>query len=287
MRQIFTGILVLCMILAAIPAGARDFIVEFVEEHYKETQMDYSHSPMIYHSIQVTSDAGPKLLILKGDDLEYRRWLRQYIAHDKSFMVQVPENENDLFIASKAFEINVNNVHPFSGEKWAPGALGKNKKTAGTTRSARMLYGDRHIMVLDSNTKRSRLITSVINRMGYTAMVSRDGEQALDIFKNQPEKFKMIITNHVVPGMPAEQFITDLLKIDHQIPILVETGYNNQKAKEKFIARFSGAGTVTITPVVLDNLQNTIKELVKQPSSGMTQKAGGGPPMNSGGRANG
>ena len=57
MRQIFTGILVLCMILAAIPAGARDFIVEFVEEHYKETQMDYSHSPMIYHSIQVTSDA--------------------------------------------------------------------------------------------------------------------------------------------------------------------------------------------------------------------------------------
>jgi DNA-binding NtrC family response regulator len=151
-----------------------------------------------------------------------------------------------------------------------------------------MLHGDSHIMVLDTNTKRSRLITSVINRMGYTAMVSRDGQQALHTFKNQPEKFKMIITNHQVPGMPAEQFITDLLKIDHQIPILLETGYNQPKTKEKFISKFSGAGTVTVTPVVLDDLQNTIKEMVKQPSAGTMQKGGGGaPPMNNGRRVNG
>lgn len=280
--------LICWMVMAAVPASARDFIVEFVDEHYKETQQPYSHTPMIYHSIQVTSDAGPKLLILTGSDFEYRSLLRQYIAQDKSFMVQVPEDENDLFISSKAFEIDVNNVHPFSGEKWAPGELGKKKKAAGTARSARMLHGDSHIMVLDTNTKRSRLITSVINRMGYTAMVSRDGQQALHTFKNQPEKFKMIITNHQVPGMPAEQFITDLLKIDHQIPILLETGYNQPKTKEKFISKFSGAGTVTVTPVVLDDLQNTIKEMVKQPSAGTMQKGGGGaPPMNNGRRVNG
>ncbi len=257
-------IFIIVGLLVAATSQARDFIVEFEEENYKEIEVPYSHTPMIYHSIQVTSDAGPKLLILSGEDLEYRRWLRQYIAHDKSFMIKVPENENDMFISSKAFEIDVTLVHPFNGNKWAPGEAGKSrKKTAKPITGVRMLHGDRHIMILDTNTKRSRLITSVINRMGYTAMVSHNGEQALSIFRNQPEKFKLIIANHQMPGMATEQFVGNLLKIDHQIPILVETGYNNQKTKKYFISKFSGAGTVMVTPVALDNLQNTIKQLVK------------------------
>ncbi len=262
MKQI--AIFIIVGLLVTATSQARDFIVEFEEENYRETEVAYSHTPMIYHSIQVTTDAGPKLLILSGEDLAYRRWLRQYIAQDKSFMLKVPENENDLFISSKAFEIDVTLVHPFNGNKWAPGEAGKKKAKPIT--GVRMLHGDRHILILDTNTKRSRLITSVINRMGYTAMVSHNGEQALNIFKNQPEKFKLIIANHQMPGMAAEQFIDNLLKIDHQIPILIETGYNNQKTKKYYISKFSGAGTVMVTPVALDNLQNTIKQLVKTQS---------------------
>lgn len=274
MKRMLIAMLIVAGMAVPGPAAARDFIVEFVAENYKEAEVDYSNTPMIYHSLQVVSDAGPKLLILTGEDLDYRRWLRQYIAQDKTFMVKVPENENDRFIASKAFEIDVTRVHPFIGEKW--GLPGNGKKNASIiSKNARMLHGDRHIMVLDGNIKRSRLMTSVINRMGYTAMVSRDGGQALHIFRSQPEKFRMIITHHDVPGMPAEQFISRLLKIDHQIPILVETGYNNAKTREAFISMFSGAGTVTIIPVALDNLQNTIKQLVKRTSDDPDPMAGG------------
>jgi len=58
-----------------------------------------------------------------------------------------------------------------------------------------------------------------------------------------------------------------LLKIDHKIPILVETGYNNEKRKRQYLSKFSGAGTVTVTPVALDHLQQTIKKLI-QPVNG-------------------
>lgn len=264
MKQIFILIIAGLMAASASTSLARDFIVEFVEENYKETTVPYSSTPMIYHSIQVSSDAGPKLLILAGDNQDYRKWLRYYIARNNSFMIRVPEDENDLFISSKAFELDVTQVHPFNAAKWSSGEGEETRKKP--EKSARMLYGDRHIMVLDANTKRTRLMTSVINRMGYTAMVSHNGEQALRIFKNQPEKFKMIIANHKVPGMPAEDFVSHLLKVDHQIPILVETGYNNEKTKENFISKFSGAGTVTVIPVALDNLQNRIKQLVRNQS---------------------
>lgn len=264
MRQLSAFAIIVFCLVQAWPVLARDFIVEFVEENYRETEAAYSNYPVIYHSVQVKSDAGPKLLILTGDDREYRQWFRQYIAQDKTFIARVPEGENDSFISSKAFEIDIRFIHPFNGDKWSPGRslLSKDDKAA-SDRGTYMLYGDRHILVIDKNTKRSRLITSVINRMGYTAMVSHNGPQALRTFKNQPEKFKMIIAHYDTPGMPAEELIGDILKVDHQIPILLETGYNNPVTKKKYISEFSGAGTVTVKDVVLENLQNTIKELVK------------------------
>lgn len=261
---LFVGIVL--SLLVAAPAISRDFIVEFVEENYKETQVPYSNVPVIYHSVQVKSDAGPKLLVLTGDNREYRKWIRQFIAQGKTFIARVPDAENDQFISSKAFDIDVTRIQPFNGRKWNPGRalLAENEKEP--LRGTFMLQGDRHILIIDKSTKRSRLITSVINRMGYTAMVSHNGPQALKTFKVQPEKFKMIIAHYDTPGMPADQLIGDIIKVDHQIPILLETGYNNPETRKKYVSEFSGAGTVTVKPVVLENLQDTIKQLVRDDS---------------------
>ncbi|MDM8538217.1 hypothetical protein QUF70_15800 [Desulfobacterales bacterium HSG17] len=92
---------------------AKDFILEFVEENYQETRSSFSYSPIIYHSIQARSETGPKLLVLIGDDFHRRKWLRQYIGESKEFIAKVPDDMDDLFISSKAFEIDVTSIHPF------------------------------------------------------------------------------------------------------------------------------------------------------------------------------
>ncbi len=244
------------MIVIYSPCQARDFIVEFVEENYKETQLAYSNDPLIYHSIQVTSPAGPKLLVLTGNHPEYRRWLRQYIAGNKQLIAQVQETENDLFLSSSAYEIEVTKLHPMNGEKWRSD-LPESVKTL-------PLEGENHILVIDANPKRSRMISTIIQRMGYSAMVFPDGSQGLETFNTHPEKFKMVIANHKIPDMKAETLVDQILKLNSQIPILVETGYQDQKTRDLFVSRFSKAGSVTIKPVVLDDLQNTIKTLVKE-----------------------
>ncbi|MBA3011152.1 MAG: response regulator [Proteobacteria bacterium] len=251
------NILVYCLtfLLVSSTCLARDFMVEFVEENYKETTTAYSHDPTIYHSIQVNSQAGPKLLILTGENPEYRRWLRHYIAANKNLITRVPDTDNDRFISVKAYEIDVANIHPVNGLKWQP-ELPRFEEVSS-------IIGDQHILIIDANDKRRQLISSVIEEMGYTAMVSTDGTQALNTFRIQPEKFKMIITNHELPGMTAETFVDHILKIDQKIPILVETGYQNKAIKNKFIYKFSGAGSVVVKSVVLEDLHNTILKLVK------------------------
>jgi flagellar biosynthesis GTPase FlhF len=97
---------------------AGDFIVEYVKENYRETRLPKSYDPVIYHSVQVTSEAGPKLLILRGSDYSYRKWVRQYISQGKQFIAQIPDDQDDLFISSYAFEMDVNNLHPFNLKRY-------------------------------------------------------------------------------------------------------------------------------------------------------------------------
>lgn len=246
---------ILTSLLLSSLCHARDFMVEFVEENYKETTKAYSNEPLIYHSIQVNSQAGPKLLILTGDNLEYRKWLRQYIAANKELITKVPETENDLFISSKAYEIDVTNIHPVNGKRWISDI---------PTSDVAALEGNTYILVIDANGKRSQLISTVIRNMGYRAMVFQNGAEALKTFRIQPEKFKMIIANHDLPGMKTEVFVDHILKIDDKIPILVETGYNNQTIKNIFTTKFSSAGSVVIKSVVMEDLQKTISHLVKE-----------------------
>ena len=267
-------IFVFILIVTANPCQARDFMVEYVEENYMESQDDYARTPLVYHALQVRTHSGLKMLVLTGEHPEYRRWIRQYIARDKCFIVKVADNENDTFISSKVFQTDVTNVHPFNPKTWNMDGsyVFAGNKISG--KPAPVLSTGRNILVLDKNTIRGHLIDTVIRRTGYTGTVSGDPETALALFTNQPDKFCMVIVNYDTSGMGSQAFIDKLLKLDHKIPILVETGYKNKRIMETFQNRFSGSGSVTVTPVALDRLRQTINSLARPERKEMAENAG-------------
>ncbi|MFH2059375.1 MAG: hypothetical protein ABIJ59_10800 [Pseudomonadota bacterium] len=130
--------MLLVYMLLALPCFARDYIVEFEDENYREEQKSFSYSPIIYHSIQVRSSAGPKLLILTGDNYHYRKWLRHYIAQGKAFIVKVPEEQIDQFITASAFDIDITFLHPFDLEQYKKGEAKslQMKDRSGTTKKS-------------------------------------------------------------------------------------------------------------------------------------------------------
>lgn len=247
--------LIIWLLLLESICLARDFQVDFIEENYRETLVDFSHQPVIYHSIQINSPVGPKLLILKGDDLNYRKWLRHYISQNKKFITKVSNDRVDEFISAQAFEIDVKAIHPFNGDKW----MNDDVKTSGKD----TLEGDNHILIVDPSEKRTQLIQSVVEKMQYRADVFKDGLNALEVFKLQPRKFKMVMIYFDDIGMPSEQLIQEIVKINQSIPVVLDTGYNNDSATNKYISRFSGSGSIHIKPVMLRDLQKTIEALIK------------------------
>jgi len=108
------------LLVLLIPARAcpMDFMVELFEEHYKEKLVTGAGEIKVYHTWQVTTEYGDKLLVLIGDDYDYRLWLRQYADRHKCFIVKVPDQGYDQFIYSRTVPVDVQQVHAVRDKTW-------------------------------------------------------------------------------------------------------------------------------------------------------------------------
>jgi CheY-like chemotaxis protein len=245
----------LWLFLIIVPCFARDFQVDVVEENYRETLVEFSNEPLIYQSFQVNSSVGPKLLILSGEDYNYRKWLRHYISQDKKFIIKISDENIDEFITAKAYEIDIKAVHPFNGDKWTDNGI----SALGST-----MEGDNHILVVDPDERRIQLVQSIVEKMSYQADVFNDASSALEVFKLQPQKFKLVIIHFDTIGMSPDRFVEQVVKFNPSIPVLLDTGYNNESTANSLTKKFSGYGSIHIKPVILRDLQKTIEMLIKK-----------------------
>ena len=232
---------------------ARDFLVEFVEENYKETRVRFAYDPLIYHSIQINSDAGPKMIILTGQDHAYRKWLRYYMAENRHFILKIDPPATDRFIASKVFKTNLLSIHPYE-QPDAP-----SRQTSASP--PKTLKGDNYFLVVDTDETRTKLLQSVSKKMGFDTLSFKDKNTALRFFLLHPEKFKMVVIHHTMP-VTGTDMIDKVLSIKHNIPILVETGYGNRAGQQALISKYSDHSSVHIKPVILSDLQKTIKNVL-------------------------
>lgn len=114
--MLFLGVLPLFCLPTIV--HSRDYVVELFEEHYREQMIVGGGESKIYHTWQVKTIFGNKLLVLIGDDQGYRNWLRKSVDNHKLFIVKVPENGDDRFKYDRAVLLNIQQVHAVWDLKW-------------------------------------------------------------------------------------------------------------------------------------------------------------------------
>ena len=104
----------------AIPQNAisKDYLVELFEEHYREKMIVGGGEMQIYHTWQVKTRYGSKLLVLVGDDHDYREWLRQSRKHHRLFILKIPEAGQQKFVKELAVLVNVQQLHAVASKRW-------------------------------------------------------------------------------------------------------------------------------------------------------------------------
>ncbi len=122
--------------------------------------------------------------------------------------------------------------------------------------------GTERILLVDDDDPIVRMEKQMLERLGYQVTERTSSIEALEAFRNAPNKFDLVITDMTMPNMTGIQLSQKLLAIRPDIPIIICTGFSTKiddaKAKEFGIRGF------VMKPVIMRELANKIREVLDQ-----------------------
>lgn len=112
---------------------------------------------------------------------------------------------------------------------YLPGVHGMKPEPEAAT--GRIEPGVGKILVMDDEDYIRELSSDMLTEMGYTATAARNGEEAIQSYKEALESgqaFDAVILDLTIPGgMGGKETIKALLEIDHDVKAIVSSGYSN------------------------------------------------------------
>ncbi len=89
------------------------------------------------------------------------------------------------------------------------------------------------ILLVDDEETVATVALELLEALGYTVLVARDGESAINIYKQNKEKIALVLLDMVLPGMDGGAIFNELKKINPQVRVLLSSGYSvNGQAQE-------------------------------------------------------
>ncbi len=120
--------------------------------------------------------------------------------------------------------------------------------------------GSERILVVDDEVSVVEMMKRRLERFGYQVTAETDSQAALDLFRSQPDKFDLVITDQTMPKMTGEQLVGALKKINADIPIIVCTGYSAKIDAKK--AGLLGISAFIMKPISKKDIANVIRQVL-------------------------
>lgn len=116
-----------------------------------------------------------------------------------------------------------------------------------------------NILIVDDDAGIRDSMTAFIERAGYATYSADSAEQAIDRLKEH--QMEVVITDIILPGMDGLD-LTDIIKNDYDIDVIVMTGYSSEYSYEEAINK--GASDFVFKPVRYEELLLRLKRVIKE-----------------------
>ena len=118
--------------------------------------------------------------------------------------------------------------------------------------------GYERILFVDDEHPLAEIGKQMLERLGYKVDTRTSSIEALNLFKTDPHRFDLVITDIVMPNMTGDKLADEMMGIRPDIPIVLCTGYS-----EKFTRKHAsemGIDTFLMKPLVMQDLASTVRQ---------------------------
>ena len=120
--------------------------------------------------------------------------------------------------------------------------------------------GNERVLCIEDEPALLNVGKHLLKYLGYSVVGKTSSLEALALFRKQPNRFDLVITDMTMPEMTGDRLAQALLNIRPDIPIILCTGFSH-KITEKKAKRF-GIKAFLMKPLVIQDLATTIRKVL-------------------------
>ena len=122
--------------------------------------------------------------------------------------------------------------------------------------------GMERILFVDDEALIAALQKTFLSRLGYMVTAKTSSQEALALFKNDPQSFDLLITDQTMPVLSGARLAKEVLSIRPDMPIILCTGYSATLSAEQ--AKKMGIKKYLFRPVDRKELVKTIRTVLDE-----------------------
>lgn len=122
--------------------------------------------------------------------------------------------------------------------------------------------GTGHILIVDDEPDILNISKEMLTLLGYRVTPASDGEEALALFKEDPQGFDLLLTDMTMPRMTGDRLAEEVLAIRPHLPVVISTGYSEKLSEAKIAAL--GLRGLIMKPVIFRELAVMLHDILAQ-----------------------
>jgi signal transduction histidine kinase/ActR/RegA family two-component response regulator len=125
--------------------------------------------------------------------------------------------------------------------------------------------GTECVLFVDDDVDIGNMASRMLQTLGYQPVVSSRSEDALWLFRENPDQFAVVILDQVMPRMTGLELAGQMRGVRPGVPVILCTGYGDATLRQQ--AEEAGIREVVSKPVVMRHLAEAIRRVLdrKQP----------------------
>jgi PAS domain S-box-containing protein len=118
------------------------------------------------------------------------------------------------------------------------------------------------ILLVDDDQQVLSMLQGMLEDLGYGATVCEDGEKALEIFRGNPTRFSLVITDQTMPNKTGIELAQAIHQIQPDLPIILATGFSSLVGDKNY--QEFGIAAYLRKPVDFGELKRTVQDTLNK-----------------------
>jgi len=128
-----------------------------------------------------------------------------------------------------------------------------------------ILKGTGHILFVDDEPILVKMSTSQLEALGYTVSSRTNSLEALALFKKNPNRFDLVITDMTMPKMTGDEFAREIKQIRPDIPIILCTGFSSKITPDN-VQQFD-IDAFLMKPIIIQDMAQVVRDVMGKNNS--------------------